>query len=186
MKIEDIDKLLIKFYKGDTDDKEEELLVNYFTQDNLPVSRDKDRNVFLALSSFETEVPSGLEQKIASLIDSLEQEEKKTANNSVKIGLRNRVIGIAASILLVVGIGFWYQSQNSSNRSTTLTETFENPQESHEAVVAALRLFSQNFSKGTETIEKADGQIDKTLRIVNQVFNDKPVRKQTNIKTPDK
>lgn len=185
MKIEDIDKLLIKFYKGDTDGKEEEFLVNYFTHDNLPVSRDKDRNVFLALSSFETEVPSGLEQKMASLIDSLEQEEKKTAKNRVKIEFRKRVIGIAASVILVVGIGFWYQYQNNSNRST-LTETFENPQESQEAVIAALRLFSLNFSKGTETIEKADSQIDKTLRIVNQVFNDEPVHKQTYMITPDK
>ena len=185
MNIEDIDKLIAKFYRGDTDGKEEECLASYFAQDNPPVSQDKDRDVLLALSSFTTEVPSGLEPKIASVIDAWERKENERAKHRLKMGLRKRVVSIVASVLLVVGIGFWYQYQSAGNRSA-LTESFESPQESQEAVVEALRLFSHNFSKGTKVVEDADSHVDKAFAIIDQALNNKPVHGQDSVELPDK
>lgn len=173
-----IEILIDRFYKGETNGKEEELLVSYFTQGADSLQSDADRNVFQLLSSAKTVVPSELEQKMASMIDMWEmqemqemQEKERTADRN-KIELRKRIIGIAASILLVMGIGFWYQYENVGSQSK-LKETFDTPQESQEAVVEALRLFSHNFSKGTSTMEKADEQVDKTLKIIDQLLNEK-------------
>ena len=179
---DNIEILIDRFYKGETNSKEEELLLNYFTQESDPIQGNVDRNVFQALSAAKTSVPPGLEQKIATLIDGWEAQEageKKRATGRYKIEFRMRIIGIAASILLVIGIGFWYQYQNVGNQSG-LHETFNTPQESQEAVVEALQLFSHNFSKGTSAMEKADEQVDKTLKIVDQLLSEKAVDTKVN------
>lgn len=174
-----IEILIDRFYKGETDSKEEELLVNYFTQEPGSLQGDADRNVIQLLSSAKISVPSGLESKIASMIDRWEVQEKKRVMDRNRIEFRKRIIGVAASVLLVIGIGFWYQYRNVENQSG-LKETFDTPQESQEAVMEALQLFSQNFSKGTGAMEKADEQVDKTLKIIDQLLNEDVVNTESN------
>lgn len=172
---DNIEILIDRFYKGETNSKEEELLLDYFTQELDPIQGNVDRNVFQALSAAKTSVPPGLEQKIATMIDVWEAQEageKKRATLHNKIEFRKRIIGIAASVLLVIGIGFWYQYQNVGNQSG-LNETFDTPQESQEAIVDALQLFSHNFSKGTSAMEKANEQVDKTFKIIDQLLSEK-------------
>ncbi|MCE5178490.1 MAG: hypothetical protein LLF81_05045 [Porphyromonadaceae bacterium] len=170
-----VEILIDRFYKGETNSKEEELLLNYLTQESDPLRSDAGRNVIQALSSARISVPSELEQKLASMIDMWEMhetQEKKRAADRSKIEYRKRIIGIAASVLLIIGIGFWYQYQSAGSQSG-LKETFDTPQESQEAVVEALQLFSHNFSQGTSAMEKADEQVDKTLKIIDQLLNEK-------------
>ena len=170
-----IEILIDQFYKGETNSKEEELLISYFTQVADSLRSDTDRDVIQTLSSAKISVPSELEQKMASMIDRWEMQEtqeKMRAAYRNKIEFRKRIIGIAVSVLLVVGIGFWYQYQSAGNHSE-LKETFDTPQESQEAVVAALQLFSHNFSKGTGAMEQADEQVDKALKIIDQLLNEK-------------
>lgn len=177
-----VDILIDRFYKGETNSKEEELLLSYLTQEPGSLLSDADRNVIQALSSARVSVPPELEPKMASMIDRWEvqeTQEKKRAAYRNKIEFRKRIVGIAASVLLVMGIGFWFQYQNVGNQSG-LKETFDTPQESQEAVVEALQLFSRNFSKGTSAMEKADEQVDKTLKIIDQLLDEKDTDTQVN------
>ncbi|MDD4777721.1 MAG: hypothetical protein PHV53_05450 [Fermentimonas sp.] len=173
MKTEDIDILIARFYQGETEENEEKLLVEYFTVDNTSADYKTDSTVLHSLSE-ETEVPQGLENKISSLIDSWEEGEKSKTEKIAKLEFRKRILSIAASLLLIVSIGIWYQYNSSVN--SEMVNTFEDPQESHEVVVEALRLFSNNFSKGTQTIEKADNRVDNTFKIVEQVLSESPVQ----------
>ncbi len=174
MKTEDIDILIARFYRGETDEDEEKLLVQYFNSENSNVSCKTDSTVLLSLTAEEAEVSSDLENKMSLLIDSWEESDKNKTKHIATIEFRKRILSIAATILLVVSIGFWYQYHSSG--SSARVNYFEDPQESQELVVEALRLFSNNFSKGTQTIEKADNRVDNTFKILEQVLNEDSVQ----------
>ena len=116
MKTEDIDILIARFYQGETDENEEKLLVEYFNSENSNVSSKTDSTVLLSLSAEEPEVPSDLESKMSSLIDFWEESDKSKTKHIATIEFRKRILSIAATILLVVSIGFWYQYHSSGSK----------------------------------------------------------------------
>jgi hypothetical protein len=170
-----IDTLIDRFYKGETNSQEEEFLLSYFAHNQDFPQDDADRNLFQALSAAKATLPEGLEQKLSFMIDSWEAQEKgekKQVSRRHTIEFRRRIIGIAASVLLIIGVGFWYQYQQGGVQSG-LEDTYTNPHDSQEAVLEALQLFSQNFSKGTGVFEKADQKVDQTMKIVDQLLTEK-------------
>ncbi|HBG80806.1 MAG TPA: hypothetical protein DDW74_08795, partial [Porphyromonadaceae bacterium] len=52
--------------------------------------------------------------------------------------------------------------------STLFTDAYKNPDDAYRATVEALQLFSDNFSKGTESVEKANMHLEKAQEIINQ------------------
>ena len=143
------------------------------------------QEVFLALSRDTGEVPSGLKQRMDTLIDTLEQEEKTTANRPVKKELSRRFIGLVASIMLVAGLALWTYFRDDGN-SPALADTYDCPQQAHAAALNALQLFSQNFSRGTQSVGKVDKQIEATLEFINQSLNESPVKNETITESKDK
>ena len=185
MTMNDINKLLQKFYRGETDLEEERYLSEYFRQSPLPSDSDHDREVFHALTRYTAEVPSGLKQRMGSLVDSLEQEEKTSANRPVHKVLHRRVIGLVASLLVVAGLALWTYFRDDGN-SPVLADTYDSPQRAHDAALNALQLFSQNFSRGTQSVVKADKQIVATLEIINQSLNENAASQETITQSKDK
>ena len=185
MNMKDINKLLHKFYRGETDLEEERYLSEYFRQSPLSSDSDHDSEVFHALSRYSGEVPSGLNHKMDTLIDTLEQEEKEkektSARRPVMKVLPGRVIGLVASIMLVAGLARWAYFRDDGN-SPVLADTYDNPQQAHDAALNALQLFSQNFSKGTQSVGKVDKQIEATLEIINQSLNENATSQETIMK----
>lgn len=178
MNMKDINKLLQKFYRGETDLEEERYLSDHFRQSPLPSDSEHDRDVFLALSHHTGAVPSGLKQRMDSLIDALEQEEKKAAPLPVKKLLPGRIIGLVASLLLVAAIGLRTHFRGESN-SSLLADTYDSPQQAHEAAINALQLFSHNFSRGAQSVGKVDKQIEETLEIINQSLTESATTQET-------
>ncbi len=70
MQIEEIHKLLDRFYKGETSLDEEKRLSDFFRQEVVPTSLEEDRRVFLSFYDQNVPIPSDLEQRISALIDS--------------------------------------------------------------------------------------------------------------------
>lgn len=165
MKTEDIQNLLAKFYEGKTSSEEEAVLTDFFRQVNLPEEWKKDRELVLSLSEFEPEIPIGLEEKLNSFIDSLEKSE--TVSKKPTIKMWKYVAGIAASVLLIMGVGIWSQSQKTNEKSL-LADTYKTPEQAQEATLEALQLFSQHFAKGTESLQKAEKRIEETQQIVKR------------------
>ena len=169
MKTEDIHNLLVKFYNGETSRDEEARLSAFFRQGNLPDEFAGDRKLFLSLSDYGAEIPLGLEGKMDSFIDRLEKEESAEKRPSQKVKLWRRTIGAAASLLLIVAIGFWQYSENKIGAA--LADTYQSPEEAREATLQAIQLFSQNFSKGIEPVEKANTELKKTQVIINKTLD---------------
>lgn len=164
MTTNNIQAILEKFYRGETSLDEEKSLAAFFEQENLPESFAADKKLFAALRQDVTETPVGLSAKIETLIDSFETE--KTEKKATRVRPIYWAMGVAASLALVFGVSQFSNHQKSEQ--PLLADTYKNPDDAYQATLNALQLFSHNFSKGSQSIEKANSHLEKTQKIVNQ------------------
>lgn len=165
MNTNNIKDLLEKFYEGDTSLEEEQILADFLLQDDVPDEFLSDKKLFRALSENQVEVPPTSSKAIESLIDSF-SEEKSSDNKAKKLHVRYWAIGVAASAALIFGVSQFQKNQPAD--STFFTDTYKNPDDAYQATMNALQLFSENFSKGTESVEKANAQLGKAQEIINK------------------
>lgn len=165
MDTNNIKQLLERFYQGETSLEEEKMLTDFFLRDDVPDEFLTDKKLFHALNDHSVEVPRDSAQAIESLIDSFETEsasDKKAKTLHIKYW----AIGVAASLALIVGLSLFQKSQPTEQ--TLFTDTYKNSDEAYLATINALQLFSDNFSKGTESVEKANNHLEKAQEIINQ------------------
>lgn len=160
MNTNDIKNLLERFYGGNTSLEEEKILADFLLRQDVPDEFLSDKKLFCALNTHPVEIQDESTKAIESLIDSFKEvqpSDKKTIY---------WVIGIAASLALIFGVRQFQKSQQPE--STLFTDTYKNPDDAYRATVNALQLFSENFSKGTESVEKANMHLEKAQKIINQ------------------
>lgn len=166
MKTDDIKVLLDKFYRGETSLAEESLLVDFFGQEAVPEEFLPDKKLFsaFALSDGIMEKPEESSKKIESLIDSF-TDEARLKKNTKRLRIVSFVAAVAASLTLLFGIRLFHKHQQADR--SYIVDTYKNPDEAYLAAMNALQLFSENFAKGTESIEKANVHLEKTQEIIN-------------------
>ena len=168
MQIEEIYKLLDRFYKGETSLDEEKLLSEFFRQEVVPTSLEEDKQLFLSFFDENVPIPHNLEHRISALIDSFEDDRKMKSEKNKLQQLLSPILVVAASILLVLGIRFFVQSD--SPKPALIADTYQNPDEAYRATIHALQLFSDNFEKGMQPIAKAAVHVEKTQKIIHQTI----------------
>lgn len=161
-----IKSLLDLYYEGVTSPEEEKILYNYFRQNNIPEELQSEKEVFLKLYCLSendfTEVPEGFEKKIDTLIDTLASKEKK------KTTLWKKAAGIAASIVIILSVGvFLHQDKNER----ILADTYETPEEAYEETEKELLLVSLKLNKGFGQLEKAEKDMIRVNKILNEKIN---------------
>ncbi|WP_085537318.1 hypothetical protein [Massilibacteroides vaginae] len=105
----------------------------------------------------EIPLPDGLEARLEKSLDI-------HIAKSRKISLRRtlyKVSGIAAAILLCIGITFY------QNPSGTTTDTYKDPQEAALVASEALAFLSSNLNIGMEQVSDAQ----KDIQEVNEILN---------------
>ncbi|WP_294591866.1 hypothetical protein [uncultured Bacteroides sp.] len=155
MEVEEIERLLAKFYEGNASELEEEVLKEAFRTEEVPGHLQRDKRLFLSFFSQEADmenVPAGLEDKLNRMIDEKADEEQrffrrnKTKRNWYWVG------GIAATLLLLIGIGYGTVYQKDMCQPTP-QDTFSNPEDAYKALQATLIEVSTNLNKGIEQVE---------------------------------
>ena len=111
-------------------------------------------------------IPEGLEERLSAKIDEWEQEEKQ-ARHRIRLPRALCYTAIAASIALVIGVGFHLLRQDEP---TNLTEqdTYQDPIKARQEAERALNLLAVNLNKGMSHLEKAKALSDKTEKTVNE------------------
>lgn len=166
MKVDEIERLLAAFYEGNANEQEEELLKEAFRTEELPEHLQKEKELFLHLFPEEAVegVPIGLEEKLNRLIDEKAEEEQlffrrnKTKRNWRWVG------GIAATLLLLVGMGYGITNVGERMRPPTYRDTFSNPEDAYKVLQATLLEVSVNLNKGIEQIEETQKDVTKVNR----------------------
>ncbi len=144
METKETKKLLERFYNGLTDETEEKRLAEYF---------------FLALQqNAAIEVPFDLESKIERQINQWNTVESTARKTARRAGLR-WVVGIAASILILLAVGIFVDKHESKQLSDIdKIDTYDNPEDAYATANKALTKFSVSLNKGLEAINNVTKQ----------------------------
>lgn len=149
--IEEIRKLLDRFYMGETTLEEEKILQDYFSSVSIPEELLPDRDLFLSLESTDNviAVPENLNQKILNVIDQQEKKVVRTRRISVF-----SLSGLAAGLLVVIALYVGYFNADTHPRfAQQMTDTYEDPQDAYEEARKTLAYVSAKLNTGTNELE---------------------------------
>lgn len=161
MKIEEIEKLLDEFYEGNTTEKQEEALRYYFETQEVPEHLRNEKEFFLSFRQDDcVEVPAGLEDKLNRMINEKEEEARRFFRRNKSQRNWRWVGGIAASLLLLFGIGYGI-SNYQSNHMEQPQDTFSNPQDAYKVLQATLIEVSADLNSGINQVKDSRREIKK-------------------------
>lgn len=145
-----LEKLIEKFYEGNTSIGEERMLENFFSQKDVQTSMEADKDLFRYYTSSRNEdLPDErLEQKIIQAIES---------EGGDLSGSRRRMIytitSIAASILILIGSYFILLSPSGPGLALTkYKDTFDNPDLAYLETQKTLLYISEKLNNGTREL----------------------------------
>lgn len=176
MNTQKIKHLLESFYEGETNRDEELLLFNFFNSSEIPSELEFEKELFLKLYDDTTkiEVPQSLEPNLNILIDRLAKEEKKQLKPKKILFWSS----IAASIAIIFSIGIYFSSDSYKGDYSTFVENqLERDNDSqftkaeYQEAENAMLLLSTNFSKGMKQLNETNNKLEKTNKILSQIFN---------------
>ena len=114
-------------------------------------------------------IPEGLEERLSAKIDQWEQEEQKAQRRRL-FPKALRYIAAAASVALVIGVGYNLVSQER-NRILAEQDTYQDPVKAQQEAERALTLLAVNLNKGMGHLEKAKALSDKTEKNLYDQLN---------------
>jgi len=165
-----IKKLIDAFYEGKTSAEQEQELYRYFLQDNIPAELLEEKKIFQSLYSGDDddiELPEGFSVRLENLIDDLDRKEK----SKKKIDIWRKVAGIAASLAILISVGLYTNSYYNHNDQPLLVDTYSDPEDAYNEAQKALTLISSKMNKGLDQWEKAEEDISKVSKILEEKLN---------------
>ena len=117
-------------------------------------------------------IPEGLEERLSAKIDEWEKEEKKQ-QKAKRHTLRPNILryaAAAASIVLVIGVGYHLLSQDKY-MNLAEQDTYQDPRVAQQEAERALTLLAVNLNKGMGHMEKAKALSEKTEKTLNEQLN---------------
>ena len=82
MKVNEIERLLARYYDGETSDTEEKELKRFFTEEDVPAHLLAEKEIFMQLAAhLAPEIPEGLESRLSRKIDEWDTGERRTLKN---------------------------------------------------------------------------------------------------------
>jgi hypothetical protein len=160
MDIRKIEQLLEKFYEGTSSSEDEQLLRDFFRNDNLPEHLASLRPQFCFSSHYVASQKTN-DVYEAALGKAIILEEKTLH----KLKQRKFVFSIAAAaavVLLMIGI-------LSIPKPTNLEDTFNNPVQAYEEASKALFYVSEQLNKGLKPIHEGSEKLRTGLEKTNEL-----------------
>lgn len=79
MKVNEIERLLTRYYDGETSETEEKELKRFFTEEDVPAHLLAEKEIFMQLAAQPApEIPEGLESRLSRKIDQWDTGERRT------------------------------------------------------------------------------------------------------------
>lgn len=169
MRSEEIEKLLTDFYEGNTTEYQEEILKKYFETQDVPEYLEKDKKLFLYFhKDVPVKIPDRLEEKLGRMIDIKEQEEIHFFRKNKSRRNWHWISGIAASVMLLFGIGYSIYNIHDRGDIATSEETFTDPQIAYEVLQATLMEVSTGLNNGLDEVVESQKDIKRTNREIKK------------------
>ena len=162
MKQEEVEKLLADFYDGKTTESEEQILKEYFEQEEVPCNLQCEKAFFEDLCAADIQnsiVPVGLEDKIGRLIDEKAEEERRFFHRNRARRNWKWVSSIAATLLLLVVIAYSMKVFREDMRPPTPQDTFSDPNLAYQVLQSTLKEVSANLNKGVAEVKETQKEL---------------------------
>lgn len=154
MDFKTIEKLLPKFWEGETSLQEEEMLFRYFTSPRIDERHKVYVPYFMVQESYkEAKAPVGLQSSI--------NRKLKKSSSATVFSMKNLWRVAAAIGVLTVGV-FLYQEyiQPQSQPEVFYSDTFESPEEALNEIKLALGMVSNKIEESTIMVSNEIMKID--------------------------
>jgi len=179
MKVDDIKRFLDAYYDGSSTPEQEEILMQYFSGDDVADELLAEKEMFLEMQEIDggIDIPSGFEDKIVNLVDDLAKQEDRVEASPVqkRRSILLWFVSAAACIALIVSAGLYFNRQPLGQGSvlahTNLKDTYTDPDVAYEEARKALLLVSGNLNKGMDQLSTVQENIDKSNEILNRSLN---------------
>lgn len=171
MKVDEMERLLAAYYEGITDEHEEERLKEAFRKEKIPAYLEADRRVVLGLrdeGEKDVPVPAGLEEKLSRMIDRKDAEEPHFLQRNRTRRNWRWAAGVAATFLLLFGIGWGVVRLEKKPVPPTPMDTFADPQEAYRALQATLVEMSDTWRAGMEQVEAVQADMNVVREEIKQ------------------
>lgn len=146
MNLHEIEKLLEKYFEGDTSLSEEQQLRHFFASGNVP---ERWKNLegyfrFIAREQDQQLLDSGFDDKVMSAI----RENKLAAIVDLRRPWIYWISGVAAGILILIAVFVKFDPFSGS-----IGDTYKDPQTAYVETRKILLYVSAKFNKGTSRLE---------------------------------
>ncbi len=151
MELDKIENILEKYFQGETTIAEENQLKEYFSSSDVAQHLEQYKPIFGYFSQVK-------QQK------SMQEIPLKTKKRNVAW------LSIAASIVVLLGIGTYYLTGEKTTSVTAQSElgTYDDPEEALKATQKALSLLSSNVNVGIESVQYINEYEQSKNRIFKQ------------------
>ena len=181
MKVSELEKLLARYYEGETTGAEERELKRFFAEEDVPAHLLAEKEFFLQLdtacSGQEAGVPEGMEHRLNRKIDEWDTRERREGKVKKRMfSLRLQRMGsIAAGLLILFSVGMYLYRPY---QVPTAQDTCATPEEAYVQARKALVLLSSSLNKGIkemESVQETAGRIQENVNEqLNRINNIKP------------
>jgi len=159
--VEEIRKMLDRFYLGETTLEEERMLYEYFSSHTVPEEFLADKELFQTIGTGDQaiRVPDDLNQKIINSIEQVDKKETRTRRISVF-----SLSGLAAGLLIMIAVYLFYIRTDSSPllASNQMEDTYGDPMDAYEEAKRTLAYVSAKLNNGTSELEHVQKHVSKT------------------------
>lgn len=153
--MKEIDRLLEKYWQGETSIEEEKIIKSHFASNSSP----KEDNNDILFSFFEKE----------KLIKYKGDLSTTTKPKVIKFNLI-RKIAVAASIVFMISIGYFAINNSVFNNSNNYAKNeITDKDEARKVAEEALALLAINFNKGEKAVSENIQNLDK-INIINTII----------------
>ena len=115
-------------------------------------------------------IPEGLEERLSAKIDEWERAEQQTRKSHPKLPQALRYAAIAASVVLIFGVGYYFLSHEEPVNLAE-QDTYQDPIVAQQEAQKALNLLAYNLNKGMGHLEKAKAISERTEQTLNKQLN---------------
>lgn len=178
MNKEELDRLIEKYYRGETSFEEEALLRAYFSNDDIPGEYKAEKELFCYFmdNTIIHEPDPAFEERINNAIKN--EDIRRRAKTGI-VSMMMPYMSIAAGILVIIALWFFTTRTNES------ADTFDDPRLAYAETMRVLldissrmnegtknlepvSRFNEGFKSGTEILNKPSKMIMKNLKSLDQ------------------
>lgn len=176
MKEEELNRLIEKYYNGESTEEEESALRNYFRGNDIPEGYEAEKEIFSYYAD-SGEIPEPSHDFEAQILAAIDASERKRGTQKLKRYLLP-LLSAAAGLMILAGSYFFFIYKAGDH------DTFADPEIAYTETIKILRDVSFKLNKGVQVLEPV-GMINEVTKKSFETINKPTIIFEKNLKNLD-